>query len=372
MIDILIIAGNARSLIANRGDLIQDIKSRGWSVAAAVPSADYLSEVENLGIPIYHFAMGRTGMNPLHDMKTLLSLRQLIKTCKPAAVFGYNIKPVIYGSLAAKSAGVPRIYSMITGLGHAFTADKKQKKHVRMIASFLYRSALLFNKKVFFQNPDDIQEFLDRGILKNATKVVRVYGSGVNREQYPPVALPDGKVTFLYIGRLLREKGITEFCEAATQVKADYPQAQFVAVGGHDPTLPHACSNSDLERWKSAGDVEFVGNVSDVRPWIEQGTVFVFPSYYREGTPRCVLEAMSMGRPIITTDSPGCRETVLRGENGILVPPRDAEAVATAMQRFLNNPQLAAQMGEASIRFVEEYYDVRKVNRTIMDTMELT
>lgn len=371
MLDVLIIAGNARSLIANRGDLIQDLTSRGLSVAAAVPSADYLEEVASLGIPIYRFDMGRTGMNPVHDFKTIVSLRKLIKTHKPKAVFGYNIKPVIYGSLAAKSAGVPRIYSMITGLGHVFAGDKKNNKHVLMIASLLYRSALFFNKKVFFQNPDDIQEFKQRGILTDPNKVVRVYGSGVNREQYPPMPLPDGNVTFLYIGRLLYEKGINEFCEAAALIKANHPHARFVAVGPHDPTLPHSCSNSDLERWKAVGAVEFIGGVSDVRPWIEQGTVFVFPSYYREGTPRCVLEAMSMGRPIITTDSPGCRETVIRGENGILVPPRDPNAVAAAMQRFLDEPTLAADMGQASIRFVEEYYDVRKVNRVIIDTMEL-
>ncbi len=368
--DILIVAGNARSLIANRGDLIQDLKSQGLTVAAAVPSADYLAEVESLGIPIYRFEMGRTGMNPVHDFKTILSLRKLMKSCKPKAVFGYNIKPVIYGSFAAKLAGVPRIYSMITGLGHVFAGGNKNK-YVLKIASLLYRSALFFNTKVFFQNPDDIKEFKDRGILTDSNKVVRVYGSGVNMEQYPAQALPTGNVTFLYIGRLLYEKGINEFCEAAALIKADNPHARFVAVGPHDPTLPHSCSNSDLERWKSVGAVEFIGGVSGVRPWIEQGTVFVFPSYYREGTPRCVLEAMSMGRPIITTDSPGCRETVIRGENGILVPPRDPKAVAAAMQRFLDEPLLAEQMGKASIRFVEEYYDVRKVNRVIMDSMEL-
>lgn len=372
MLNVLIVAGNARSLIANRGDLIEDMKLRGWSVAAAVPCADYLSEVESLGIPVYRFAMGRAGMNPLDDVKTLLSLRKIIKECKPEAVFGYNIKPVIYGSLAARSAGVQRIYSMITGLGHVFSSEENSKRHVRFLASLLYRFAFLYNKKVFFQNPDDLSEFVERRVLKDSNKAVRVYGSGVNMEQYAPVVLPDDKVVYLYVGRLLREKGITEFCEAAAQIKANYPQARFLAVGPHDPTLPHSCSNSDIERWRSEGVVEFVGGVPDVRPWIERSMVFVFPSYYREGTPRCVLEAMSMGRPIITTDSPGCRETVIKGENGFLVPPRDAQAVATAMQHFLDDPKLASQMGQASIRLVEEYYDVRKVNRVIINTMELT
>ncbi|QJQ96948.1 glycosyltransferase family 4 protein [Halomonas sp. PA5] len=358
-------------MIANRGDLIRDIKARGLSVAAAVPSADYLPDVAQLNIPVYRFDMGRTGMNPIHDLSTLLSLRKLIKQHRPKAVFSYNIKPVIYGSLAARATGVSRIYSMITGLGHAFT-EQKRKSHVRRIASLLYRIALSCNRKVFFQNPDDMQEFLKWGILRDSSKAVRVYGSGVNIKQFSPARLPSEHVTFMYIGRLLMEKGIVEFCEAAARVKAQYPQARFMAVGPHDPNLPHACSNRDLERWKAEDAVEFVGGVPDVRPWLKQCTVFVFPSYYREGTPRCVLEAMSMGRPIITTDSPGCRETIIRGENGILVPPRDSRAVAEAMQRFLDQPDLASQMGDASVQLVEEFYDVRKVNRMIMEAMELT
>lgn len=369
--DFLIVAGNARSLIANRSDLIRDMLTAGLEVAAAVPTADYLPEVEELGITIYLVEMGRTGINPLHDLKYLLALRRLLRQVRPKVVFGYTIKPVVYGSLAARLAGVPRIYSMITGLGHVFTTENARNRRLQKIIGVLYRLGLSANRRVFFQNPDDLQEFVERGMLKDRDKAVRTYGSGVDMQRFARESQPEGATTFLFIGRLLTEKGIAEFCEAARQVHADYPEARFVAVGPHDPNLPHSCSNEDLERWKVEGVVEFPGGVKDVRPWIALSSVFVLPSY-REGTPRSVLEAMSMGRPIITSDAPGCRETVEEGINGFLVAPRSVAPLTEAMVRFLAEPKLIAEMGEASWQLVERHYDVHKVNRVILDAMELT
>ncbi|MFC3285492.1 glycosyltransferase family 4 protein [Litchfieldella rifensis] len=368
--DVLIIAGNARSLVANRGDLIRDMLAAGLLVAAAVPTADYLTEVEDLGIQIHPINMGRTGVNPLHDLQTLLSLRKLIMQVKPKVVFGYTVKPVVYGSLAAKSAGVPRIYSMITGLGHVFTTDSAKTRRLRRIISVLYLAGLACNRKVFFQNPDDRQEFIDRGILRHPEKSVRTYGSGVDMQHFARKPLPEGPPVFLFIGRLLIEKGIAEFCEAARAVSTDFPQARFIAVGPLNSELPHSCTQEDLERWKAQGVVEFVGGVKDVRPWIERCSVFVLPSY-REGTPRSVLEAMSMGRAIITSDAPGCRETVVEGENGFLVEPRQSTPLADAMRLFLEQPALVVRMAEASRQLVERYYDVHKVNKGILEAMEL-
>jgi glycosyltransferase involved in cell wall biosynthesis len=370
-VDVLIIAGNARSLIANRGDLIRDMRALGLEVAAAVPTADYLPEVEELGITIYPVEMGRTGINPMHDLKYLLALRTLLSRARPRVVFAYTIKPVVYGSLAAKLAGVPRIYSMITGLGHVYTTDNTRNRRLQKVIAVLYRSGISANRKVFFQNPDDLQEFIDRGMLKDRTKAVRTYGSGVDMQRFARELLPEGPVTFLFIGRLLTEKGVAEFCDAARQVRADYPEVRFIAVGPHDTNLPHSCAAGDLERWKAEGVVEFVGGVSDVRPWIKGCSVFVLPSY-REGTPRSVLEAMSMGRAIITSDAPGCRETVEEGGNGFLVAPRQNQPLADAMRRFIEEPELMARMGNASWQLVERHYDVRKVNRVILDAMELT
>ncbi|BBI65067.1 hypothetical protein HSBAA_63730 [Vreelandella sulfidaeris] len=262
--------------------------------------------------------MGRTGINPLHDLKTLWSLYRLIRRLKPKATFGYTIKPVVYGSLAAKAAGVPRIYSMITGLGHVFTTNSAKNRRLMKVVTLLYRAGLACNHKVFFKIPMTCRNS-PRGILRDAAKAVRTYGSGVDIERFPATPLPEGKLTFLFIGRLLTEKGIAEFCKAAVQLRAEHPGVRFIAVGPHDPNLPHSCAAEDLQRWKEEG-VEFIGNVADVRPWIAQCSVFVLPSY-REGTPRSVLEAMSMRRPIITSDAPGCRETVEEGVNGFLVAP---------------------------------------------------
>ena len=369
--DVMIVAGNARSLIANRGDLIRDMCAAGLEVAAAVPTADYLPEVEELGITIYPVEMGRTGINPFHDVKYVLALRKLLRCVRPKAVIGYTNKPVVYGSLAARLAGVPRIYSMITGLGHVFTTESARNQRLQKVIALLYRSGLAANRTVFFQNPDDLQEFLDRGMLKDRSKAVRTYGSGVDMQRFERVPLPGGPITFLFIGRLLTEKGVAEFCDAARQLRSDYPEARFIAVGPHDANLPHACAEDDIEGWKADGVVEFIGGVSDVRPWIEACSVFVLPSY-REGTPRSVLEAMSMGRPIVTSDAPGCRETVEEGVNGFLVTPRETQPLAAAMRRFLEAPDLIPRMGEASWQLVERHYDVRKVNRVILDAMELT
>ena len=366
--DLLIVAANARSLIANRGDLIRALSGRGVSLAAAVPIADYLPEVEQLGIQIHPIAMSRTSTNPLRDLSTAVALSRLMTRLKPGAVFGYGVKPVVYGSLAASWAGVPRIYAMITGLGHAYTTESMRTRLLRRLITRLYRVGLNRCDRVFFQNPDDLQEFLDRRILGNAQKVVRINGSGIDLDQFALQPLPDGPPLFLFIGRLLTEKGVAEFVEAAQALRPRWPDARFVAVGPHDPNLPHAVNASDLAKWRSNGVVEFVGAVKDVRPWLAKCTVFVLPSY-REGTPRSVLEAMSVGRPIVTSDAPGCRETVVDGENGFLVRPRDVGSLAHAMERFLEEPALIRPMAEASRRLVEQKYDVNEVNRLIIKTM---
>lgn len=366
--DVLFVAGNARSLIANRGDLIREMLSSGLSVAAAVPTRDYLPEVESLGIVIYPFDMGRTGVNPISDINTVISLVALMRRLRPDAVFNYTIKPVIYGSIAARLARVPRVYSMVTGLGHIFTTYSLRTRIIRSVVTRLYQLGIGCSDRVFFQNPDDEQEFVELGIVRDREKVVRVNGSGIDVEKYARHRLPEGPPVFLFIGRLLIEKGIAEFVEAAASLQASYPEARFIAVGPHDPSLPHSVKKRELDHWQRESAVEFVGNVADVRPWLAQCSVFVLPSY-REGTPRSVLEAMSIGRAIITSDAPGCRETVSDGVNGFLVPPREVTPLADAMEHFLERPELIERMADESRRLVEEKYDVRKVNYVIMEAL---
>lgn len=364
-LDVLIIAGNARSLIANRGNLIADMLAQGMTVAAAVPIRDYLPEVDALGIPIYPVRMARTGTNPLADLRYTFDLWRLIRRLRPRTVFPYTVKPVVYGALAARMGGGVRTCGMITGLGHAFTTESWRTRLIRRLLRPLYRHAFRYMDRVFFQNPDDEADFRAFGVIHDDSRLIRINGSGVDLERFAPRPLPSGPPMFLFIGRLLTEKGIREFVEAASELAPQWPGVRFVAVGPRDATLPHVVNGAELADWEAQGCVEFTGAVTDVRPWVEACSVLVLPSY-REGTPRAVLEAMAMNRAVITTDAPGCRETIVHGESGLLVPPRDAASLAGAMAQLLAEPALIPQLAAMARQRAETKYDVRGVNAQII------
>ena len=311
----------------------------------------------------------RTGLNPLKDLRSFILIKANLRELKPDVVLAYTIKPVIYGSLAARSAGVPHIFSMITGLGYSFMAGGIKQKLVNKIVSKLYRVGLAGNEKVFFQNPDDLRLFCNQKLLDESGKAILINGSGVDIDYFSE-ALPCGtEPVFLLIGRLLKDKGISEFIEAARMLKRKYPRVLFRIVGPFDSN-PAAFKPAEISTWQKEGIVEYLGEVADVRPVISSCSVYVLPSY-REGMPRTVLEAMAMGRPIVTTDAPGCRETVEAGQNGFLVPVKDAGALANAMERFILEPDLIQKMGKRGREIAEEKYDVRKVNAVIMKAMGL-
>lgn len=376
----LIIASHPPSLLNFRGALIGAIQDAGFEIHIAAPEFDdYPEERDNLvalGYVVHDIPMQRTGTNPAADAKTLLVLYRLMRAVKPDYMMGYTIKPVIYGSLAAKLAGVPHRFALITGLGYAFQgADEKdyKKSHLQKIMHKLYSVALASTHKVFFQNPDDEALFKSMGILKlnAATKVVN--GSGVDVSEYSvqPFPIDDNKLLpkFLLIARLLGDKGVREYAQAARLIKAKYPQAQFDLVGWIDDN-PDAIEQQELDNWINEGLFNFWGKLSDVQPAISASSVYVLPSY-REGTPRTVLEAMSMGRPIITTDAPGCRETVINDYNGYLVPVKAVDKLASAMERFIVTPELIIEMGKASRQLVEEKFDVHAVNQTMLNEMDI-
>lgn len=371
MARVLFIAGNTRSLIANRGDLIRAMQAAGHEVHALVPEYDLLPEIEELGIEWRTVGLRRTGINPVADAASIRELYRKIRDIRPDKVYAYTIKPVVYGVPAARWAGVPEVYAMITGMGYLFTGESPKQRLLRAVASRLYRFALRRTDAVFFQNPDDRALFAELGILDRRVRPVMVNGSGVHTERFAVAPFPDGPPVFLVIARLLNDKGIIEFVDAARRLKARYPEARFQILGPHDPNLPHAVAHELVESWRRDSAVELLGPQRDVRPFIANAHVYVLPSY-REGTPRSVLEAMSMGRPIVTTDAPGCRETVIEGENGFLVPPRSVEPLAAAMERFILQPELIPTMGARSRVIAEEKYDVEKVNRVIMETMRLS
>ena len=340
----LIIASYPASILKFRGALIAAIQDADFEIHIAAPEfqnfPEDMGQLKELGYVVHNIPLQRTGTNPITDAKTLLALYRLIKSIKPDYVIAYTIKPVIYGLLAAKLAKVPHRFALITGLGYAFQgadAQNYRKSNLQKIMHQLYSTALASAQIVIFQNPDDEALFKKMKILKLAIPTKVINGSGVDISEYSVLPFPtnnnEPSYRFLLIARLLGDKGVREYAQAATLVKAKYPQAQFDLVGWIDDN-PDSIQQQELDSWIDDGLFIFWGKLTDVQPAIAASSVYVLPSY-REGTPRTVLEAMAMGRPIITTDAPGCRETVVDGYNGYLVPVKAVEELATAMERFI-------------------------------------
>lgn len=366
----LLVAGFAESILTFRGPLIEALFSNGLKVHVAAPDVPIGSEIRNAliakGLVVHSFPMLRTGTNPLADLQTFWALWRLMRRVRPDYVMGYTIKPVIYGSLAAWLAGVPRRFALITGLGYAFQGEGT-RGWLQALVQRLYALALSRVDKVLFQNPDDEALFRQRGILAVGTPSCVVNGSGVDVGSFTVAPLPPGPSCFLLIARLMGDKGVREYAQAARRVRAVHPGVRCVLVGWIDSN-PNAIAQAELDAWVNEGGVEFLGRLSDVRPAIADSSVYVLPSY-REGTPRTVLEAMAMGRAIITTDAPGCRETVVDGDNGFLVPVKSVDALEQAMLRFIEDPTLTARMGSRSRQIAEEKYDVHKVNAVMLREM---
>jgi len=348
---------------------------RGLSVFALAPDFDEAKRFEArvLGAEPIEFSLSRTGMNPMRDAADMLRLALLLHRLKPNIILVYAAKPVIYGTLAAWIAQIPSKYAMIEGLGYVFTTSEckepLKRRALRGMVLMLYAAALRHANLVFFLNRDDIDEFSKNRIIA-PEKAFLLGGIGVNLVEWRPKPPTLKPVTFLLVARLLREKGIVEYYKAARIVKQKHTQTRFILIGGLDSN-PGALSHAEIEAWIAEGIIEWPGRVSDVRQWMEKSSVFVLPSYYREGVPRSIQEAMAMARPVITTDAPGCRDTVIDGENGFLVPVRDFEALASAMEKFIQQPELIIKMGQASRQMAEEHFDINKINKTILQAMGL-
>lgn len=371
----LLVASFPDSLIRFRGHLIQALVRQNLQVHVAAPdlgptSATRLS-LEKLGVQVHSISLRRTGTNPLHDLGCLWSLWRLQRKIRPTYVLAYTIKPVIYGSIAAYLARIPQRYALITGLGYAFQATSgagwKSKILLKAICG-LYALALNSVDGIFFQNRDDAALFHLRKILGPNARTIVVNGSGVDIAEFAVAPLPP-QISFLLIARLLGDKGVREYVQAARKIRQQDPSIVFNLVGWIDEN-PNAVNRAELDGWVSEGVITYLGRLEDVRPAITACSIYVLPSY-REGTPRTVLEAMAMGRPIITTDAPGCRETVIEGENGFLVPPRSVDELTVAMAKLIDNPGLIERMGRRSREIAEQKYDVHKVNAVMLNEMGL-
>ncbi|MBK5225492.1 MAG: glycosyltransferase family 4 protein [Thermoleophilia bacterium] len=365
---IVVMGSWADSLVNFRGPLLAELVRRGHEVTGCAPEpADDIAErLREIGAGYEQVKLQRTGMNPLSDARSIAGIKALLTRLKPDLLLGYTIKPVIYGSMAAKKAGIDSIFSIITGLGYAFQGETFAQRLTNIGVRRLYRKSLRTNRAVFFQNPDDMKLFVETEMVK-PEQAVLINGSGVDLDHFnytEPIVEP---FSFLLIARLLREKGIKEYAGAARILREDYPDVKFRLLGPFDRN-PSAIDKKTIDEWQDAGIIDYMGETEDVRPAIAAASVYVLPSY-REGTPRSVLEAMSMGRPIISTDVPGCRETVVDGDNGFLVQARDSLSLAAAMKRFMDDPRIIAGMGQRSRELAVNKYDVHKVNAAILETM---
>lgn len=366
---ILIISPKNRTVYNFRGDLIRELQKIGYEVIVTGPNEENLDKILELGVKFKVVPMNKDGINPLADIKYLVSLSSLIRNERPCLTLGYTIKPVIYGAIAAKLAGVKNITSLITGTGFLFTSKTAKARIIKKLVFILYKLALSFANHVIFQNPDDLKEFTQSGLVK-LYKTSVVNGSGVNMTYFQRCGYPS-QITFFMLGRLLHSKGVKEYLQAAKIVKTSYPEVKIMLLGNIIQGMADSLTEDDIKPYIEDGTIELFGETNDVRPYYQQSSVFVLPSY-REGTPRSVLEAMSMGRAIITSDAPGCRETVIDGKNGYLVPIKDAEKLAEAMIKFLVDPNLITKMGEASYEYCSEKFDVKKVNAEMLKSMKVT
>ena len=390
----IVVLGNQAHAVANFWTvLMRHMRTAGHDVICMVPAGDPASEarivrgtepvlpdgVRKPSLQFIHYPLDRKGLNPLRDMASFASLYRIFRAEKPDLLFASTIKPVIYGCLAARLAGVPHIYATITGLGYAFEADSRFKRWINRLSVFLYRQALAGTRGIFFQNRDDLRTFQASGILDSSSRVLMARGTGVDTRHFAETKLPSlprGKkkvapekreIVFLLVGRLLEAKGLREYAVAARQLKARYPRCRFLLLGPEEQGLG-SVSVDTVRQWEAQGGLEYLGATSDVRPYVASAHVLVLPSW-REGTPTSIMEGMSMGRPAVVTDAPGCRELVTGGVNGRLCRLRDAQSLAAAMEHFILHPEDISRMGAQGRELACRELDADVVSRRILEDM---
>lgn len=366
---IAIISNQAFSILNFRKTFIEKLVEFNFSVYALAPDYDDKTreQVKILGASPVDYKFDRTSINPVSDVVNTINLIKILKSLDVDISFGYFIKPVIFGTVAAWLAKIPRRISMIEGLGYVYTVSSEKvnikRQLLRFLVSLLYKFSLSKSHAVIFLNSDDISEFVSRNLVK-LNKVINLGGIGVDLKEWTYSTPHLKPITFLIAARLLKEKGVREFAAAAKIIKNLYPNVKFIILGKLDSN-PGSISLDEIDGWVSNGILEWPGHV-EVKPWLKETSVFVLPSY-REGVPRSTQEAMAIGRAVITTDVPGCRDTVRNGKNGFLIKEKDVEALVQAMISFIKNPALISKMGAESRNMAEELFDATKVNKRLID-----
>ena len=366
---IMILSSYTPSLFWFRADMMKDMISKGCTVIAIGQESEekWKSKFFEIGVEYSSIFVVRNEINPINDLKSFISIYKCLRKYKPDKLFVYQAKTIIYGATAARLLGIKNIYILFAGLGSILRGNSLFAGLIKLIVKTQYFIVCKFEKKVFFQNKDDLAVFINNNIV-NDKKTVIINGSGVNLEKFIPTPLP--KVTsFLFVGRLLKDKGIIEYLEACKIVKKTHSNVRCLLVGPFDSN-PTAITEQELHKYIDEKVIEYMGETSDVRPYLNACCVFVLPSYH-EGTPKSILEAMATERAIITTDAPGCRETVINNISGFLVPVNNIEVLAEKMIYLIEHPDVLRSMAKKSLELCKEKYDVVKVNNSILNEMEI-
>ena len=362
----VVLAANSSWNIVNfRAGLIRALRDAGYEVVVVTPADPASSErMDALGVDWRPVAIDRSGLNPFADLRLLNEYRRIFREVQPIAVLGFTIKPNIYGAIAARRLRIPMIAN-VSGLGTVFI----KRGLLLSLVTILYRAALRSAAIIFFQNPDDRQMFIDRRIVR-PEQARLLPGSGVDLDRFRPQPLPDWPLTFLFVGRLLADKGVREFVNAARALRDELPGAKFQILGPLDSQNRTAIPEEEVQRWVAEGCVEYLGATEDVRPAIAAATAIVLPSY-REGLPRSLLEAGAMGRPLIATDVPGCREVVIEGETGFRCEARTSASLANTMKKLAILPdQDRKLMGQSARARVEQSFSEKVVIDAYLDALE--
>ncbi|MCC7429774.1 glycosyltransferase family 4 protein [bacterium] len=369
---ILIIANTSWYIYNFRLPFLKAFQQKKIEIVILAPKDKFTEKLKDLNLKFINLPLDRKNFFPLKELRTFFKLFQTIKTEKPDFIINYTPKPMIYGSLFSKFFQNSKVINVVTGLGFIFSNDTPVLKLLNPVIEIIYRFAFSKTYKVFFQNPDDRDFFVEKSIVSQEKTVV-TFGSGVDLEHfsYCEPALLKKNLTFILVARMLRNKGILEFVQAARIIKKNYPETKFQLLGPIDPGNPRGIGLDLIENWQKEEMIEYLGKVPDVRPFISEADVVVLPSYYREGVPKSLLEALALGKPIVTTDWYGCKETVLHGENGFLIPIKDSTALADAFEIFLTNPELCSKMGKKSRTLAVQKFDVEKVNSLFFKAMNL-
>jgi glycosyltransferase involved in cell wall biosynthesis len=368
---VLFVDNDVNSFYSYRIEMARATRDSGFDVHVAAPKGKAVEALKKEGFTFHPVPMTRSGLTPWKELGTIKTLYNLYREVRPDLVHHLRLKPVLYGGLAAYAARVPAVVGLLTGLGHVFTAETGKARIIRkaVVASckIAFRRS---NQRVIFQNPDDRFVFVENQILP-AHKTVLIKGSGVDVKTWVPIPEPEGTPVVVLAARMLRDKGVVEFVEAAHSLRGAGVSARFVLVGETDPGNPTAISVEQLRRWADSGDVEWWGKRDNMQAVLAQSHVVCLPSL-REGVPKVLIEAAACGRPIVATDAPGCREIVRHGDNGLLVPVKDSAALADALRVMVQNPDVRLTMGRKGRELVvEEFSSERVISETLSVYREL-